>query len=160
MTTSIATSRGATVTLAAGQDATTIRLELFGALLGGGLCGGVGANLDRVDALRVAAELLRRLNRPSLAHALEGELEVCTPAAERRALAIRVIGSTAEELHHRLTTRAAAVRPQAPVGSDPERIRLNGVAQGLELAADIIGDSIVDGSLKAAVLEPALGGSR
>jgi DUF1365 family protein len=55
------------------------------------------------------------------------------------ALAATVAGELLQEVHHQLTTRAAAVRRDVDRWDDlDERLRLTGVAQGLELAGEAV----------------------
>lgn len=67
---------------------------------------------------------------------------------ERYALAARVSGGVAEEINHQLKERAAKVRAEVPTWTDlDERLRVTGIAQGLELAAEMVLEMVGDGRL-------------
>lgn len=82
-------------------------------------------------------------------------------AAERAArlfLAGRVAGTVLEEVHHRLVVRAAKVRAEARAGAPDaggEVERVTGIAQGLELAAELIQEAAADPAVAALSIECA-----
>lgn len=84
-----------------------------------------------------------------------------TPAelAGRSVVAHRTVGAVLEEVHHRLKMRAAQVRSEARAGAPDaggEVERVIGIAQGLELAAEIVEAAVSDPRISTLAEEQAL----